>query len=324
MFKDLDYYKRLFDIYKNFKGRKVEATALPTRMWVELSARCNLKCVMCPNKDMEESTKGFLPWEVFKKTVDEASEFIFDMSLHHRGESLMHPEAAKMITYAAQKIRRTNLHTNGTLLSEEMSRSIVEAGLDRISFSFDGFVKEDYEKIRVGADFDLTVENIKNLLRIRNEANSKVPFVAIEVIELSESQVKNDNRDRFIEDFKALGLDELVVKKPHNWAGHLTTDFKKKTYAPCTFLWNALLVLYNGDVVPCAQDFFAKQVVGSVTQKSLKEIWNDEPIQTLRRALVEKRYQEYPACKNCDRLWRDTFMGIPKEYLKRFMLHKMP
>ncbi len=300
------------------------ATAMPTRMWVELSARCNLRCVMCPNKDMDESAKGLMSWDVFKKTVDEAAEFIFDMSLHHRGESLLHPEAVNMIAYAAKKIPRTNLHTNGTLLTQEVSRGLVEAGLTRISFSFDGFVKEDYENIRKGADFDLTVENIKNLLRIRREADSKIPFVAIEVIQLNESQVQNENRQKFIEEFNALGLDELVVKQPHNWAGHLKTDFAKKSYAPCTFLWNALLVLYNGDVVPCAQDFFAKQVVGNVTQKSLEEIWNDEPIRQLRQALIDKRYTEYPACRNCDRLWRDTFMGIPKEYLKRFMLHKMP
>ena len=30
-----------------------------------------------------------------------------------------------------------------------------------------------------------------------------------------------------------------------------------------------------------------------------------------------------PACKECDRLWRDTFPGIPKENLKQMILHKM-
>jgi radical SAM protein with 4Fe4S-binding SPASM domain len=148
--------------------------------------------------------------------------------------------------------------------------------------------------------------------------------VAIEVIELEESQLQSANKKSFISEFHRLGLDELVVKKPHNWAGHLPGKLNKKRYAPCTFLWNALLVLWNGDVVPCAQDFFALNVVGNINQKSLREIWNDKPIQQLRQALAEKTPEEYPACKECDRLWRTTFMGIPTEYLKKFLLKKMP
>ena len=123
---------------------------------------------------------------------------------------------------------------------------------------------------------------------------------------------------------KRAGLDELVIKKPHNWAGYLTTHHKEKGYSPCTFLWNALLVLWNGDVVPCAQDFFAQQVIGNVSRKSLLEIWNDEPIREMRRNHREKRYDLHPACKGCDRLWRPSFMGIPKEYLSRFIFRRMP
>jgi radical SAM protein with 4Fe4S-binding SPASM domain len=293
-------------------------------MWLELVSDCNLKCVMCPNKDLRQADRGIMAWPIFQQVVDQAADFVFDMSLHHRGESLLHPEALKCIAYAAQKISHTNLHTNGVLLNEEIARGVIEAGLKRISFSFDGFVKGDYEKIRVGARFEEVVGNIKTLLRLRSEAGRKFPKVAIEVIELSRTQVQNRHREKFIKDFKALGLDELVIKKPHNWAGYINTRYTKKTYAPCTFPWNAMLVLYNGDVVPCAQDFFAKQVIGNVAAKSLEEIWTDEPLRKLRQGLIEKRYCEFPACADCDRLWRDTVMGIPREYLKRLLLHKMP
>jgi radical SAM protein with 4Fe4S-binding SPASM domain len=320
----LKYYHRLWQIYRHYKRGKTLHTALPVRMWVELVSDCNLQCVMCPNKDLPKSQRGFMEWEVFKKTVDEAADFIFDMSLHHRGESLLHPEAVRFIAYAAGKIQHTNLHTNGTLLSPPIVRGLVESGLKRISFSFDGFARQDYEKIRRGADFQQVVDNIKSLLVYRKEVGQRYPRVAIEVIELSRSQLQHQDRSEFVRAFKQLGLDELVVKKPHNWAGYLDTHHARKKYAPCTFLWNALLVLYNGDVVPCAQDFFAQQVVGSVREQSLRQIWDGEPIRRLRRGLIDRQYQDFPACKECDRLWRDTYLGIPKEYLKQMILHKMP
>lgn len=279
---------------------------------------------MCPNKDLDKNQRGFMSWDTFKKTVDEAQEFVQDITLHHRGESLMHPEAIRMITYAAQTIQTTKLHTNGTLLDERVIDGLLSSGLNRISISFDGFEAADYEKVRVGANFQHVVENIKRLLTKRKERNQKNPVVVIEVIELSDSQTDPDKKSHFIRSFSGLELDQLLVKKPHNWGGYIHTPFKKRKYTPCTFLWNALLVLWNGDVVPCAQDFFAKQVVGNVTQNSLKEIWRAAPLKKIRKGLVEGNYQEFNPCADCDRLWRETFLGVPTEYLKQFLLNKMP
>jgi radical SAM protein with 4Fe4S-binding SPASM domain len=279
---------------------------------------------MCPNKDLPDSEKGAMSWEIFKKTIDEAASFAFDLTLHHRGESLLHPRAGEFIRYAATKGKHTNLHTNGTLLDKKISEELVNSGLSRLSLSFDGFEKSDYERIRRGAQFEQVVENIRYLLSYRNSTAKKLPVVAVELIELSDSQVNADKKRKFMEDFNKYGLDELIIKKPHNWGGYLKSETTGNNYAPCTFLWNALLVLWNGDVVPCAQDFFARQVIGNVLEKSLSQIWNDKPIQAIRQGLIEKRYQDFPVCSGCDRLWRETFLGIPKEYLKQMIFHKMP
>ncbi len=46
---------------------------------------------MCPNKDLTKEQKGFMDFDLFKKIVDEAKDFVFDVHLLHRGESLLHP-----------------------------------------------------------------------------------------------------------------------------------------------------------------------------------------------------------------------------------------
>lgn len=297
---------------------------MPVRLWIEASARCNFSCVMCPNKDLAESAKGDMEWDIFRRVIDEARGFVFDLNLHHRGESLLHPQIVPMIRYASSKGMVTKLHTNGSLLKGETIDGIIAAGLHRLSISFDGFAKEDYEKIRRGADFDEVVAHIQELLRRRRSLGKRLPFVAIEVIELSAKQVEAEKRKRFIAAFAGTGLDELVIKKPHNWAGYLKTAYEKKHYAPCTFLWNALLVLWNGDVSPCSQDFFATIVLGNVRDQSLRDIWNGGPLTQLRRAHLEKRIGEYSACAACDRPWRDTLFGLPREYLKNLVFKRMP
>ena len=85
--------------------------------------------------------------DLYRKIVDEAKEFIFDINLNHRGESLLHPEIVEAIKYAKQNKMFTRLHTNASLLTEDLAENIIAAGLDRISFSFDGYTKETYEKM---------------------------------------------------------------------------------------------------------------------------------------------------------------------------------
>ena len=48
---------------------------------------------------------------------------------------------------------RISLATNATLLTEDMSDSILDAGLKFISFSIDSSSEENYKKQREGADF---------------------------------------------------------------------------------------------------------------------------------------------------------------------------
>ena len=168
------------------------------------------------------------------------------------------------------------------------------------------------------------VANIQVLLRAKKKARTSLPAVAIEVIELSGSRMSGEKEKSLIGDFRRLGLDELVVKKPHNWAGYWKTGRRSTAYAPCTFPWNALLVLWNGDVSPCSQDFFGTYILGNAKEKHLTEIWNDGPMQRLRAGLSGRRFEEFPACSGCDRLWRNTFLGIPREYLRRLIFRRLP
>ena len=69
---------------------------------------------MCPNKDLKKKDKGYMDMDLYRKIVDEAREFIFDINLAHRGESLLHPEIVEAIKYAKQSKIFTRLHTNGS------------------------------------------------------------------------------------------------------------------------------------------------------------------------------------------------------------------
>ena len=321
-----DYWYRLIRLFYHYRRKSTKLPYWPVRLWVELTSFCNYRCIMCPNKDLKKEDKGYMDFDLYKKIVDEAQDFAFDINLAHRGESLLHPQLVEAVTYAKKHGLYTRLHTNGSLLSKELSHKIIQSGLDRLSFSFDGYDKEIYEKIRVGGDFDKTVANIVQFLEIKRALHSKRPITAIEVIHFNQPDIPElaESRERFKSQFDDLPLDSFIMKDMHNWAGQIEKARKRKKYTICPFPWNTLIIYWDGAVLPCTQDFFGDSIVGDVKHSSLKDIWNGDGMRSLRKKLAERDIQDLKTCADCDRIWREGFFGVPKEYLWKFLTRRMP
>ena len=319
------YYRRLLQIFWSYKLKKTRLAYMPVRLWIEPTSHCNLACIMCPNKDLPKAQKGTMDFNLFQKVIDQARGRVFDVHLMHRGESLLHPDFFRMVRYAHEAGLVTRFHTNGTLLDEDKSRRLIESGLDQFAFSFDGFDKATYESIRVKGRFERTVANITRFLQIKKELGAKKPYTVLELIYFPKvfRTVGPQGQKEFLARFRGLPLDEIKVKKPHNWAGDLGRPGERKRYAPCTFLWQALVIFWNGAVLPCPQDFFGAYELGNVRSSTLAEIWNSDRMVTLRRKLLDRDFEGLPTCARCDRPWRPQILGVPTEYLGRFLFKRM-
>jgi len=320
------YYLRLAQLFASYRTKKTKLSYMPVRVWVEPTSNCNLKCIMCPNKDLPKEKKGFMDWALYQKIIDEVSQFTFDIHLLHRGESLLHPDFFKMARYAHEKGLTVKFHTNGTLLDENKAYQLIESGIDQFSFSFDGYKKETYERIRVGGDFEKTVNNIIRFLEIKKKFRSKKPYTILELINFPEENIRKDKegRNKFLQNFKGLPLNKVEIKELHNWAGEIPQKRRAKDFSPCTFLWQALIIFWDGSVLPCTQDFFGCLLLGNVKDSSLEEIWNGEKMVWLRQKMIEGNMKDMKLCQNCDRPWREKIFGVPKEYLWKFIRKRMP
>jgi hypothetical protein len=316
------YYRRLAVLYGSYRRRDLVVAAPPLRLWLEISSRCNLRCPSCPNQELPAAQKGDMPWALYRRVVDQAREFALEVNLHHRGETLLHPDAGRMVRYAAEAGLPCRLHTNATLLRGGLADELLHSGLQRLSVSFDGFAAATYEARRVGARFAEVRGNVADFLERRRRARRRLPRLSLEVLEPAAGD--DAERRRFAADMAARGLDELIVKKAHNWGGYLGSPPAGPVTA-CTFPWNALLVLSDGGVLPCAQDFFATLRLGSANEQPLLAIWNGGPMQRLRQACASGDIAALPAvCAACDRIRRPVLGGVPAEYLRRLLRRRMP
>jgi MoaA/NifB/PqqE/SkfB family radical SAM enzyme len=165
-----------------------------------------------------------MDFQLFKKIIDEIAGKVHDVNLFHRGEPLLNSDLIPMIAYAAENGVKTRIHTNATLLNKELDRDIILSGLDLISFSFDGYTRETYEKNRIGAKFDESLANIINFLNVKKQLKSKKPYTVIQVIvngaKLAKKKAVKQKRT-FLQNFKDLPLDKIVTRSAHNWGGLL-------------------------------------------------------------------------------------------------------
>src|SRR3972149_1387897 len=74
--------------------------------------------VVSPQSAGRPFAKGYMEFDLFRKIVDEAKGFVYDVNLHHRGESTIHPRLPDMVRYAKDAGLYTRLHSNGTLLHD--------------------------------------------------------------------------------------------------------------------------------------------------------------------------------------------------------------
>src|SRR3989344_5215186 len=124
------------------------------------------------NKPNSESGLGYMDWNLFKKIIDEASEYkptFSSVKFNYRGETLLAKNLPEMIKYSKDKgVLDVQFNTNGSLLTEDLARKLIDSGLDGIIFSVDGANKETYEKIRRLGNYDNVYDKIIKFVELRN------------------------------------------------------------------------------------------------------------------------------------------------------------
>ena len=282
---------------------------------------------MCTSKDIPEDKIGYMDWGLYKKIIDEAKDFVYDINLFIGGESLFHKRLPDMIRYAKSNGIGTRLSTNATVLTKDKTKALLDAGLDFIIFSFDGYEKDVYEKIRVNANFEKTLGNIKGFLEEKKRRGVKKPYVVFQMIEFGEmglfsDERKDENRKAFFKALEGLPIDKISLIQPHTFGGKIQREDGKgfrgvgPRYVLCTFLWYSMSIRWDGTAVPCCVDLAGDMPLGYVRKDSLLEIWNGSRLMDLRSKIASRQYKDVPLCRGCDILWKEQVFGIPVKSLK--------
>ena len=113
---------------------------------------CNLRCIMCPIE--QSKRKKIMNNEKLTKILKKLQPYLYNqkfLSLCGLGEPLIDKNVHEKIKIAKEMgFLGTGIYTNGTLLNEKKSENLLDAKLDSLIISIDGFTSKTQEAIRVG------------------------------------------------------------------------------------------------------------------------------------------------------------------------------
>jgi radical SAM protein with 4Fe4S-binding SPASM domain len=278
---------------------------LPSMYWIDITRLCNLKCVMCPqSRGLRERPAKMSP-DQFKRIVDGICGNRPLIKLYLSGEPLLHDGLFEMIQYAHSKSCQTAIHTNATLLTEEMSERILSSSLTFLSFSFDGCTPEIYERLRPPAKFQQTRANICRFLDLRRRTG-RGPYTSIEIIRMRDTE---SFLQAFTDEWTVYGAEEVSVVDYMTW---LSVVEDRRTdaaawdgYAPCAAPFQHGCILSDGTVVPCCLDVDGQMPLGNVTEQPFSDIWLGNAYRHLRLQMLTGELPRNSICHACENTRRE-------------------
>lgn len=162
---------------------------------------CNIRCIMC-DRVSTDMKKHFMSLHDFKKIIDLFAPSVRMLYLSCACEPLVTPHFTEYLKYAKEKgIPHISFCTNALLLNRSIIDCLIAYEINEIIISFNGFCKEDYERIMEGANFERVCENLRVLKECRKKSRSGFPQVRLNTILLKSNILQYENLLRFVADY---------------------------------------------------------------------------------------------------------------------------
>lgn len=293
-----------FTLYNKIYRKKIQAKSsplapFPSELSIETINLCNARCTICAHPDMKRA-KGKMETDLVNSLIDQAGEGKVDkLFLSGFGEPLLDKRLPQFIAYAsALKIKNIAIVTNGNLLTPKLAETLIDAGLNEIIISIDGFTAETYESIRIGLKFERLVENLNGLSSIKNRRDA---VISLSCVNLTHNR---NEREKAYTQFGRL-VDNIFFRQAQGWtSGYGQKDagysphFEQNSI-PCQYLWDSASIYIDGAVPACCLDYEAEGVMGNVLNDTLENIWQGERFGHYRQYHLSNRKSELTPCRKC-------------------------
>jgi MoaA/NifB/PqqE/SkfB family radical SAM enzyme len=186
-------------------------TIYPRFLNLELTSRCNLRCIMCPKTVGFHTHKSDIEISdiVLEKIINQVLPGIYHINLMGFGEPLLARQKLFTLLKECKRLFITlNMITNGHFLTAEVCRELIDLKIYNLNVSLDAATAETYKKIR-NSDYAKVIENLRTLKKIKEEKGSSLPTVDLSFVGMVDNIAE---LPEFIKTAHVLGARKVVLQ----------------------------------------------------------------------------------------------------------------
>jgi MoaA/NifB/PqqE/SkfB family radical SAM enzyme len=263
---------------------------------------CNFKCNYClwslPASEMRKqvvASKPFMDWDTFQTALDQIR--MFPRKIKHitltGGEPMLHEQLSDMVkaVHDAEVTDYIQVISNGSCLTPELSKNLIDAGLSELKISLQGITAEKYYEIsQAKIDWDKFYENIEYFSSIRGECQLKIK-IADTALDAGEEakffELFGDIADavaveHIYDAWTVNGMEHSESAKSREKTRYGNTQYQDVRVCKCVFIY--LDVLPDGLLATrCHRDLG----LGNIHSTTITEAWNGAVLRKMRLGFLK-------------------------------------
>ena len=277
---------------------------------LEVTTLCDMKCKLCEHSYWDTPAKN-MSFEDFKKIVGEFPNLKW-AGMTGIGQSWLNKDYLKMMKYLKDKNVYIENFDNFKHITPEISKELIDMGLDKLYVSLDAATEETFNLVQKGANWDEVISNIKSFDAYKKSKNLHYPELWFHYI------ITKDNIDEmedYLQMISDLGVDvecvqftkllhafkeieetqieisdekkeavfdkaqELGIKVGFNM--NTSNEEERAPIANCA-VWTQPFIFVDGTVVACCSQneqndrpFQIKTSPGNILKDGMRKVWKE-------------------------------------------------
>ncbi|MDD5021196.1 MAG: radical SAM protein [Endomicrobiaceae bacterium] len=310
---DVFYKNAILNEYEIASG-SVVLKSFPRGLWLLLSSKCNISCIMCHSNEMN--------FEMSENNMQKISTYFkyLEHIVWWGGEPTISPKFYKLLENAlAYKNIKHTIITNGQYMPDNLADLIVKNNIE-VVLSIDSVEKDKYEKIRKGASFEKLLKTIEILSPLKEKSLLKINYVVMNMnkdeldkvfdfarkhqilkinflpacvnnAEVNNFKISDDDAKNMDIEFSRVSEMEIFNSCDIIKNDDMKIDCKNNVF--CHAPWTYMTFSYKGTIFPdnLCNFFNGKEFI--LDETNLLDYWNSQYVQELRRFVLAKHACNY-------------------------------
>ncbi len=312
-------------------------TRYPREIEVEITTRCHLKCLVCEHTYWSDSkySKQDINYGDFVKICEQFPKLSF-INVTGEGTCWLNKDFNKILEYLHKRNIYILMVESFDLFTKERVDKIFETDVNRIELSLDATTKETYEKLKVGANWERVMDNLKYLVAEKKRRGTPFPYLFVRFIVTSENVNEIPAMPALIHDLdlncgrkvsiEFVGLLNFKEIEKYNVAC-IPVDIIEQTQKNAkkfgvTIIWShtnnnmysidycakwiqPYIMMGGYTVLDCAlvmannREYLKSISPGSLLEKNFKDIWYGNGYKRVRHSVNQKNKPVPLYCKGC-------------------------